>query len=265
MPALAMQRSTWRHTSASISINDHLKCLLEIERQVEVPEGFKIRNASSEPGLQFCRMCGKGKLPDLYRVLMVGKREIKCNGERPTCLQCTRIGKECSGYRNQLDLMFCDQSSDVRSKFSEELWSSPSSEIGKSGAIQACPSVMKTLEVGIEDHARGFFFNNYVLEDGYALSSYDYLPELYSQESGPLHPAILAVGMAELAIAISSPCTLISARRQYTLAPSLTCPMRSLQGLRGWNFGLHSITGSLRGNHSWSIESEPSLTETLRI
>lgn len=144
--------------------------------------------------------------------------------------------------------MFCDQSSDVRSKFSEELWSSPSSEIGKSGAIQACPSVMKTLEVGIEDHARGFFFNNYVLEDGYALSSYDYLPELYSQESGPLHPAILAVGMAELAIAISSPCTLISARRQYTLAPSLTCPMRSLQGLRGWNFGLHSITGSLRGS-----------------
>lgn len=118
--------------------------------------------------------------------------------------------------------MFCDQSSDVRSKFSRELKSSSSSEIAEPGAIQACPSVLETLEVDMEDHARGFFFNNYVLEDGCALSSYDYLPELFSQDGGPLHPAILAVGMAGLAVAISSPYTLIAARRQYTLALSLT-------------------------------------------
>ncbi|CZR63573.1 uncharacterized protein PAC_13470 [Phialocephala subalpina] len=150
------------------------------------------------------------------------KKRIKCNGERPACLQCTRVGKDCPGYRNPLDLMFCDQSNDVRSKFGGEQKPSPPSGIVQPETTSTCPSAMGTLEVGLEDHARGFFFHNYVLEDGYALSSYDYLPELYSQDFGPLHPAILAVGTAGLAVAISSPCILMAARRQYTLALSLT-------------------------------------------
>ncbi|KAH8694179.1 hypothetical protein BGW36DRAFT_430199 [Talaromyces proteolyticus] len=43
-------------------------------------------------------------------------RKIKCDQGRPACWQCTRMGRECSGYRDELSLMFRDESESVRRK-----------------------------------------------------------------------------------------------------------------------------------------------------
>jgi hypothetical protein len=43
-------------------------------------------------------------------------RRIKCDKLRPDCSQCVRVGKKCPGYRDQLSLMFRDESSKVIQK-----------------------------------------------------------------------------------------------------------------------------------------------------
>lgn len=43
-------------------------------------------------------------------------RRIKCDKVRPECSQCIRVGKKCPGYRDQLSLMFRDESSKVIQK-----------------------------------------------------------------------------------------------------------------------------------------------------
>ncbi|CAK7210054.1 hypothetical protein SEUCBS140593_000698 [Sporothrix eucalyptigena] len=46
-------------------------------------------------------------------------RRIKCNKLEPECSQCIRAGKKCPGYRDQLSLMFRDETVKVRKKFEE--------------------------------------------------------------------------------------------------------------------------------------------------
>ncbi|CRK13738.1 hypothetical protein BN1723_001998 [Verticillium longisporum] len=43
-------------------------------------------------------------------------RRIKCNKAKPECSQCVRAGKKCPGYRDQLSLMFRDESTKVIQK-----------------------------------------------------------------------------------------------------------------------------------------------------
>ncbi|KAH7313272.1 hypothetical protein B0I35DRAFT_268717 [Stachybotrys elegans] len=43
-------------------------------------------------------------------------RRIKCDKLKPDCSQCIRVGKKCPGYRDQLSLMFRDESSKVIQK-----------------------------------------------------------------------------------------------------------------------------------------------------
>ncbi|KAM6519750.1 hypothetical protein FALCPG4_013345 [Fusarium falciforme] len=43
-------------------------------------------------------------------------RRIKCDKVKPECSQCIRVGKRCPGYRDQLSLMFRDESSKVMQK-----------------------------------------------------------------------------------------------------------------------------------------------------
>ncbi|KAI0199590.1 hypothetical protein F4808DRAFT_209834 [Astrocystis sublimbata] len=43
-------------------------------------------------------------------------RRIKCDKKQPECSQCIRVGKRCPGYRDQLSLLFRDESSKVIQK-----------------------------------------------------------------------------------------------------------------------------------------------------
>ncbi|KAI0406691.1 hypothetical protein F4802DRAFT_613224 [Xylaria palmicola] len=51
-------------------------------------------------------------------------RRIKCDKKRPECSQCIRVGKKCPGYRDQLSLLFRDESSKVIRKAHAQ-WGNP--------------------------------------------------------------------------------------------------------------------------------------------
>ncbi|KAK3391753.1 hypothetical protein B0T20DRAFT_64394 [Sordaria brevicollis] len=48
------------------------------------------------------------------------KRKIRCDQKQPGCGQCQKRKEECPGYRNQIDLMFRDESDHVRNKAKEK-------------------------------------------------------------------------------------------------------------------------------------------------
>ncbi|KAJ1337464.1 RNA polymerase II-specific transcription factor-like protein [Microdochium nivale] len=52
-------------------------------------------------------------------------RRIKCDRKRPECSQCIRVAKKCPGYRDQLSLMFRDESSKVIQKAHAQWGGSP--------------------------------------------------------------------------------------------------------------------------------------------
>ncbi|KAJ5625053.1 hypothetical protein N7510_001362 [Penicillium lagena] len=53
-------------------------------------------------------------------------RKIRCDQARPVCSQCTRARRECPGYRDELSLMFRDESKSVMRKAKAESSSSAS-------------------------------------------------------------------------------------------------------------------------------------------
>ncbi|KAJ5991609.1 hypothetical protein N7522_011816 [Penicillium canescens] len=59
-------------------------------------------------------------------------RKIRCDQARPACWECTRTNRECSGYRDELSLMFRDQSESVRRKAR----SSQSSSASTTGSLR---------------------------------------------------------------------------------------------------------------------------------
>lgn len=58
-------------------------------------------------------------------------RKIRCDQARPACSQCIRAKRECPGYRDQLALMFRDESTSVvkKAKAEARASSSPSSSV----------------------------------------------------------------------------------------------------------------------------------------
>ncbi|KAI6357567.1 hypothetical protein MCOR25_007611 [Pyricularia grisea] len=53
-------------------------------------------------------------------------RRIKCDKLKPECSQCRRVSKKCPGYRDQLSLMFRDESSKVMQKAHAQWGAEPS-------------------------------------------------------------------------------------------------------------------------------------------
>ncbi|KXJ97716.1 hypothetical protein Micbo1qcDRAFT_230297 [Microdochium bolleyi] len=71
-------------------------------------------------------------------------RRIKCDKKRPECSQCIRVAKKCPGYRDQLSLMFRDESSKVIQKAHAQwggspLESSPASSSSSSSSGSSSP------------------------------------------------------------------------------------------------------------------------------
>ncbi|KAI0393599.1 hypothetical protein F5Y17DRAFT_466779 [Xylariaceae sp. FL0594] len=70
-------------------------------------------------------------------------RRIKCDKKEPECSQCIRVGKRCPGYRDQLSLMFRDESSKVIQKAHAQWGGTPGSptdsEQGTSALSEGSP------------------------------------------------------------------------------------------------------------------------------
>ena len=162
---------------------------------------------------------------------------------RPSCSQCTRIQRDCSGYRDPLDLMFRHESEIVVRKAraqaqdsADSRWSrasprsrrnaggpSSSSQRAESTASNASSpggfsmqsiqhslspaSSIRSLAPSIEDRAASFFFAHYVIGNrDLPRGHFEYLPVMYHQPGvdQTLRISLLAAGLAGFANAVQS-------------------------------------------------------------
>ncbi|OAL68744.1 hypothetical protein A7D00_7310 [Trichophyton violaceum] len=131
------------------------------------------------------------------------RRKIKCDQTEPSCLQCSKGGRTCTGYRNQLDLMFRDET--------------PSSNTPE--------EVSRSLSISLKQQATCFFLHNYVVPCIPTSGRVGYLHSLQSTTSDAVLACMASVGMATLANINYSADLRIAAREQYGHALSLTNAM----------------------------------------
>ncbi|KAE8143596.1 hypothetical protein BDV38DRAFT_231710 [Aspergillus pseudotamarii] len=161
-------------------------------------------------------------------------RRLKCGQQRPSCSQCVRAHRECSGYRDVATLSFHDQSEEVIGKArrqqnitkvatkalscSKRL--SPATAIGYR---QSAPTIFPSLTFSVNDQASGFIFSHYVRNAKHTRGHLDFLPTLFRQDTSPaVRAGISALGLASLANIHMSPELMSAARHEYSAALSAT-------------------------------------------
>jgi hypothetical protein len=144
---------------------------------------------------------------------------------KPSCSQCKRAGRTCTGYRDPTDLRFRDESQGLRikrqrQKESQKAASSTSSQsptkvehfsssskaltipLSQVHALPKTTPLLFDLGTSAEEQATCFFFKNYVFQDYKFQSRCDlqYLLNIYSSEEiGPaLSESVVSLGMAGL-------------------------------------------------------------------
>ncbi|KAF2659632.1 hypothetical protein K491DRAFT_675375 [Lophiostoma macrostomum CBS 122681] len=172
------------------------------------------------------------------------KRRNRCDLKRPSCTQCVRAKRTCTGYRDVLDVMFCDQSSKVATLAQ-----------GESGRSQDCSrehqqgqdSTIVAQRAGptrftdvvfyqpLNELAITFFMNTYVGGE-IVHSQFDYLPAMYARHytNASLQECIRAVGLAAYAKATRRKDLLEPAIKSYVLAlrnvnSTISTPSKAVQ------------------------------------
>lgn len=205
------------------------------------------------------------------------RARVQCDQQRPGCSQCAKVGVECPGYRDMIDLMFRDETlstsqkaktkkarssktppakatagvdgssssgSDHDTSMSDSGASPPSSSLvpfapNKVDESGLMPQLLKPLEVDLEAMAISFFMNAYADP-----SRFDYLPSLYASICGSdsaLQYSVKAAALASLASEFESPDISHMSRNYY------------LRGIHATNEALASKTRSLQDETLASI------------
>ncbi|KIW64516.1 hypothetical protein PV04_09444 [Phialophora macrospora] len=181
------------------------------------------------------------------------KRRLKCDQARPGCGQCRNASRACPGYRNQLDLMFRDESTRVQQKYqvtsrrASDGDAGPEAEAeqarncsGHESSLEADASVREhrstiistersptwmvrnrisserpdpAMSQALADIAIAFFLTHYT-----AGSHFEYLPLLYSDScvESLLISAVQAVSIASLSHETRNPQLMALARKRYS-------------------------------------------------
>ena len=187
----------------------------------------------------------------------------QCDLFRPACGQCLRAHLTCSGYRNQVDLLFHDQTDDVARKAQQHKQTSHRKAIKP--AVNVAPAHSRTpppdpeadfldlynatilspatLQISAESQAFCFFFTNYPSQPSRNFGSvYEEIPALYCMEASDssLLCVVTALGLVGLSHHAQSSGMEVAASAWYEKA-------------------LHKINNSLRN------QEEVALDQTLLV
>ncbi|KOC18575.1 Zn(II)2Cys6 transcription factor [Aspergillus flavus AF70] len=160
-------------------------------------------------------------------------RRLKCDQRRPSCSQCIRAHRECSGYRDVATLSFHDQSEEVIGKARRQQNTKASvkalscsrrpSPSTANGYQQSSPTLFPSLTFSVNDQASGFIFSHYVRNAKNTRGHLDFLPTVIREDTSPAVKAcISALGLASLANIHMSPELMSAARHEYSAALSAT-------------------------------------------
>ncbi|CAI6341220.1 unnamed protein product [Periconia digitata] len=157
------------------------------------------------------------------------KKRSRCDQAVPSCGQCVRTKRKCSGYRNTMDLMFFDQTQEAAQKSRQQ--SQPASSRSRSitpptkqtiqtAAIQQSLSNVVICE-SLDDLAVNYFMRIYVgnnpdtAQFGWVSGLAD---STGGRSSSELQQSLKAVGLAGYARVSQRPDLLMTATRSYMAA-----------------------------------------------
>jgi len=176
----------------------------------------------------------------------------QCDLATPSCSQCIRAHRECPGYRNEVDLMFRNESEAVIDKAKAREKSKAKSKSRSESPVIAGPSGSKNeppspstelMELSrVQEKDEGFFvetlapkFSMFPTTEERALNffgtnsatwfrNFDVTDELCTQTSADEHllASMSAVGLASFSHSVHAPELMVRARREYVSALQLT-------------------------------------------
>ncbi|KAJ9246318.1 transcriptional regulator family: Fungal Specific TF [Paecilomyces variotii] len=176
-------------------------------------------------------------------------RKIGCDQTRPACLQCTRANRACPGYRDELSLLFRDETQDVVRKAKETRLSKAASHLSKkkrtscsfengansdkrvilrpATAVESqrynydCdPLRLRWISAPITEQATNFFFANFAwLAASLMQKGVLFAPNLDDSLGGKaLMAGVASIGSATLSNIHNAPEFHVSARENYIAA-----------------------------------------------
>ncbi|KAK0122056.1 hypothetical protein ONS95_010320 [Cadophora gregata] len=190
-------------------------------------------------------------------------RRTKCDTRRPACSQCIRAGRTCNGYRDPSDMIFRDESGDLKSRRhrlkisqfpkKERLGNMTPTAADSTGALiitgsdrspqpssttncQTLPVMCLGLGTSPGEQATCFFFQNYVFQQDFSFrGNFQYLLEIYEQEDvkDGLADSVSALGLVGLAHFWGAPSILAFASAKYNSALlTISSQLRTIEGAR---------------------------------
>ncbi|KAI1173926.1 hypothetical protein F4777DRAFT_555941 [Nemania sp. FL0916] len=171
-------------------------------------------------------------------------RRIKCDRKQPGCSQCMRVGKKCPGYRDQLSLMFRDESSKVIQKAHAQ-WGAPGSPVdndpesstsqssGRQSPYPAArpvpltPSVAaralvasrmpRRVEPNLDQRGLNFYVQRYLLNHPDSPRTPEVM-DLYLGDEDAMKNVMIAVGLAGMSNLLGNKSMNLAARAKYVTA-----------------------------------------------
>ncbi|KAL4760056.1 Zn(II)2Cys6 transcription factor [Aspergillus foveolatus] len=151
-------------------------------------------------------------------------RRLKCDHKRPSCSQCIRAKRECSGYRDISSKRFFDQTEEVKRKNSPSFSSSSSSSSTLTSSSHSAqlpprqqisspsnPFLQQQVSIPLRDQGAAFALSRYLNR-----SVGNNLPSILNTPSARAATAsINAVGLAALSNIHQSPQLMFTARQEY--------------------------------------------------
>ncbi|KAI1423595.1 hypothetical protein F5Y12DRAFT_527425 [Xylaria sp. FL1777] len=170
-------------------------------------------------------------------------RRIKCDKKQPECSQCIRVGKKCSGYRDQLSLIFRDESSKVIQKAHAQ-WGTPGSPTdGNPESSSQSPGstttallsrqlpyvptvamqeivtskIPRRVEPNLDQRGLKFYVERYLLNHPDSPRTPEHM-ELYFGDGDAMRSVMIAVGLAGMSNLLGNKSMNLVARSKYVTA-----------------------------------------------
>lgn len=212
---------------------------------------------------------------------------LQCDRATPSCGQCIRAHRDCPGYRNEVDLMFRNESESVIGKAkAREISKAKAKSLSQSPVI-AGPSGWKNGPPSLDDELtnlaqaqKGSRFSDETLVPKFSmfptieeralglfntnsstwLRNFDVTHELCTQTSTDEHllASMSAVGLATFSHSIHAPELMVRARREYVSALRLTnaalrSPIEAKKDSTLFSVMILSIFETVTGNNDRSL------------
>ncbi|KAJ5811308.1 hypothetical protein N7474_007609 [Penicillium riverlandense] len=134
-------------------------------------------------------------------------RRLKCDRRQPSCSQCLRIKRECSGYRDLRALRIYDQSEEVVVKARPR------------HSVASRPSKLSSADQAIPTNGRRRISSHITLAPAEARVYFRFYPGVLRKDPSPaLQASIKAVGLASMSRVRMSQDLICSARQEYSAA-----------------------------------------------